>query len=529
MATNGTHKEPSPEPGILLYPGARPDRPGEPMKNWLWGLVIVTACTGAASILSPYLASVDLAMIYLLGVVVTASRTGTGPSLAATIMSIAAFDFFFVPPFYTFAVNDTRYIVTFAVMFIVSVVISKLTQQIRRQAEESRLKEQRTATLYSMSKELVSERDGERLKAIAERHISEAFDSDIVVLLPDSKGRVLFPAALPGAFKTDAREQEAAQWAIDHHEPTGLNIPTGPDANASYFPLTASGKAVGVLGVRPRSGMGWQDAAQVRYLEAFIAQTAIAIERALLVEEANRAMVSAEAERLRNTLLSSISHDLRTPLTAVTGAASTLIENDEKLDRQSRLELTKTIQEEGERLGSIIQNVLAMTRLESGAIQINKEWQSLEEIVGVVLNRLGKRLEEHPLSVCLPENLPLVPFDALLLEQVLMNLFENALKYTAKGTPLELSAAESFNVVTISLADRGPGIPPGDEERIFEKFTRGRGAAGGVGLGLAICRTIINAHSGRIWAENRDGGGAVFRFTLSSAGQPPAPKLEEEA
>jgi two-component system sensor histidine kinase KdpD len=198
------------------------------------------------------------------------------------------------------------------------------------------------------------------------------------------------------------------------------------------------------------------------------------------------------------------------------------------LDTDSRIDLVKTIEEEAEHLNRIIKNVLDMTRLESGAIKVNKEWQALEEIIGAVLNRLGERLIEHPLTVKLPGNLPLIPFDSLLIEQVLMNLFDNAIKYTPKGTPLELSASESFYTVTVELADRGPGIPPGDEERIFEKFVRGRGAAGGVGLGLAICRTIINAHGGKIWAENREGGGAVFRFALSFAGLPPAPKREEE-
>jgi two-component system sensor histidine kinase KdpD len=169
-----------------------------------------------------------------------------------------------------------------------------------------------------------------------------------------------------------------------------------------------------------------------------------------------------------------------------------------------------------------------MTRLESGAIKVNKEWQSLEEIVGVVLNRLGDRLNGHPVTVHLPANLPLIPFDSLLIEQVFMNLFDNAIKYGPKGTPLELSATESVFTVTVELADRGPGIPPGEEEHIFQKFVRGRGATGGVGLGLAICRTIIHAHGGKIWAENREGGGAVFKFTLSAAGLPPLKPEEEQ-
>ena len=510
------------KPSATAPHGAR--RPGE----WLWSVLITAACTGVASLMLPYFESVDVAMIYLLGVVITASRTGKWPALFAALLSVAAFDFFFVPPYYTFVVGETRYLVTFIVMFIVSVVISRLTLRIRLQAEESSLKEQRTAALYGMSKELVSERDAERLKAIATKHIAEAFDCNVIVLLPDDRGRITFPAAGAETFRGDDREREAAQWTLDHPQPAGSNMPTGPDADASYFPLIASRGTVGVLGVRPRTAKGWFDPIEVRYLEAFTNQTAMAIERALLVEEAHRASVKAEAESMRNTLLSSISHDLRTPLTAITGAVSTLLQNDIAIDQRNRLELLQTIQEEAERLNRIIKNILDMMRLESGALKVNKEWQSLEEIVGVVLNRLGDRLKDHPLTVKLPGNLPLIPFDGLLLEQVFMNLFENAIKYAPKGTSLELSASESFYVVTVELADRGPGIPPGEEERIFEKFARGRASGGGVGLGLAICRTIISAHEGKIWAENRPGGGAIFRFTLSAAGLPPLPEREDE-
>lgn len=513
-------EEPHPHPGPHALHRVR--RTGE----WLWSLVIVAACTGAAALMFPYFELVDVAMIYLLGVVVTASRTSKWPALFAALLSVAAFDFFFVPPRFTFAVSNTRYAVTFGVMFVVAFVTSRLTLRIRQQAEDSRQKERRTAALYDLSRKLVSERDMERLKAIAAQHISEVFDSHVIVLLPDGQRRIAFPSTGTGAFRGDDREREAAQWALDHSQPAGSSAMTGPDAEALYLPLIASAGAVGVVGLRPEKQN--LNAAQVRYLEAFTNQTAIAIERTFLVEETQRAVVKAEMESLRNTLLSSISHDLRTPLTAITGAVSTLLANYATLDRQNRLELLQTVQEEAERLSRMIKNILAMTRLESGAIKVNKEWQSLEEIVGVVLNRLGDRLNDHPLTVNLPANLPLIPFDGLLLEQVFMNLFENALKYTPKGTPLELSASEDLYTVTVELADRGPGIPSGEEERIFEKFVSGRTAGGGVGLGLAICRAIINAHGGKIWAENQPDSGAVFRFTLSAAGLPPPPKSENE-
>ncbi len=512
-----------------LHPSPRTGARAWRKREWLWSLLTVSVCTGVARLMLPYFERLDIAMVYLLGVVFIASRTSTWPSLFATVLSVAAFDFFFVPPYFTFAVSDVRYFVTFIVMFIVSFVISSLTLRVRRQAEAARLRERRTAGLYNLSRDLVRERGAERISGIAMKHIGEMFDCTVAFLIADDQGRLAPAGDGPFAFSPDQQELSVAQWVYEHRQPAGLGSDTLPGAKALYLPLVASGGAIGVVGILPRTATEGFEPEQFHYLEAFANQSAIAIERSFLGEAAQRALLKAETESLRNTLLSSISHDLRTPLSAITGAATTLLENDMALDTTARLDLLQTVQEEAEHLNLIIKNVLDMTRLESGAIKVNKEWQSLEEILGVVLNRLGDRLKDHPVAVKLPGNLPLIPFDGLLIEQVLMNLFDNAIKYTPKGTPLELTASESFYTVTVELADRGPGIPPGEEERIFEKFVRGRGVGGGVGLGLAICRTIIAAHGGKIWAENREGGGAAFRFTLSSAGIPPLPKREEEA
>lgn len=314
------------------------------------------------------------------------------------------------------------------------------------------------------------------------------------------------------------------RWALANRQPAGAGILNGPDADATYVPLIASRGIVGAVGVRWRTGRETIEPRELRFLEAFAQQAASAIERAELVDEAHDALRKVETERIRNTLLSSISHDLRTPLTAVSGAVSTLIENEGAVDPKNQQELLQTIQEEASRLNGMIRNVLDLTRLESGAITVRKEWQPLEEIIGVVLNRLGERLAGRPIEVRLPPDLPLIPFDALLIEQVLTNLIENVVKYAPPGSPVELSAAPGPGFVTLEVADRGSGITPGDEERIFEKFVRGHATGGGVGLGLAICRSIIAAHGGRIWAENRVGGGAVIRLTLPVEGQ--APDLE---
>ena len=505
----------------------KPIRQKFDMKGWFLSAGIVAACTGLDALMFSYFNIVDLAMVYLLGIMIVASRTGKGPSLLAALLSVASFDFFFVPPYYTFAVSDVKYFITFIVMFIVAVVISRLTLRVREQANAARLRERRTAALYNLSKELVHEQEVKSLSSIAEKHISEVFPSKVVILMPDEKGNLTVPITAEETFALDQSELGVAQWTFDHRQQAGLGTDTVPGAKALYLPLVTSSRTVGVLGILPGSSLGMFDSEQMHILESFANQTAIAIERALLTEEAQNALLKAETETLRNTLLSSVSHDLRTPLAAITGASSTLLQPDITLDKHSKKELIKTIYEEAEHLNEIIRNVLDMTRLESGAIVVKKEWQSIEEIVGVVLNRFSEKLKEHPISINLSADLPLVPFDALLIEQVLMNLLDNAIKYTPKETPLDLSAMLKGDSLLVELADRGPGIPDGEEKRIFEKFAHGSTARGGIGLGLTICQAIITAHGGDIWVENRLGGGAVFRFTLPITGKPKVLEMEE--
>jgi two-component system sensor histidine kinase KdpD len=280
---------------------------------------------------------------------------------------------------------------------------------------------------------------------------------------------------------------------------------------------------VGVLGLRPQDPRPLQAPEQLHQLEAFASQTALAIERARLAEEAEGAQVRAETERLRNSLLSSVSHDLRTPLASITGAASTLLENEARLDAGTRRDLLETLHEEADRLNRLVQNLLEMTRLESGALQVHTEWHSVEEVVGAALGRFGKALARRPVTTRLPPELPLVPMDDVLIEQVLINLIDNALKYTPAESPIEVTAEDGGGAVLIEVADRGPGLPPGEERRIFEKFHRTEAGptVRGAGLGLAICRGIVHAHGGRIWAENRSGGGVTVRFTLPVKEAPP--------
>jgi two-component system sensor histidine kinase KdpD len=285
-----------------------------------------------------------------------------------------------------------------------------------------------------------------------------------------------------------------------------------------------------VLGVCPTAPRRLWTPEQLHLLETFASQIALGIERAVLAEEAQQAQVEIETERLRSSLLSSVSHDLRTPLTAIAGAASGLLEEHLPLDAATRHDLCLTISEEAYRLNRLVNNLLDMTRLEAGAIQVHKEWQPLEEVVGAALTRLEAQLHDRPLTTHLPADLPLVPLDSVLIEQVLINLLDNAVKYTPPGSPITLAAWATEDTVIVEVADRGPGLPLGAEERIFDKFYRVPGAAmpSGTGLGLTICRGIVAAHGGRMWAENRPGGGTAVQFTLPLTGTPPHIAPEDE-
>jgi two-component system sensor histidine kinase KdpD len=381
----------------------------------------------------------------------------------AALLSIASFDFFFVPPFYTFAVYDVRYLLTFAVMLGIALVISALTLRIRAQAETARERERHTAALYAMSRELSATRGRSTLALAAERQIGATFDAAVQILLPDAAGRIEIPVGVPPAFPIDEKERSVAQWAFERGRPAGAGTDTLPAAQAMYRPLAGSAGTVGVVGLRPddrEAGIKrLQEPATQRLLEALTGQAALALERVLLTERAQREQVEAEAERLRTALLSSLSHDMRTPLGAITGAASSLLEDRGALSEAQRRDLLKAILDESQRMNRLIGNLLDMIRVETGALEVQRDWQPLEEIVGVALIRLEERLKGHPVAVRLPPDLPLLWADGLLLEQVFVNLLENAAKYTPQGTPIEVFAATADGEIVVDVADRGPGIP----------------------------------------------------------------------
>jgi two-component system sensor histidine kinase KdpD len=464
----------------------------------------------------------DVVMVYLLGIMLVASRLAFGPAIFAAFLSVAAFDFFFVPPYLTFVFADFKHATTFIVMFVVAVVVSGLTQRVRNQALAAQERELRTAALYALSHELAAAQGLEKVIRTAASQLESTFRSGISVWLPDAGGTLARRYASAGLGPSSDLELSVCEWVWANQRQAGLGTTTLPGVPTLCSPLIGSTGIVGVLGLTPatKESERLSHHAQLRQLDAFVSQMALAVERAKLAEEAETARREMETEQLRSALLSSVSHDLRTPLAVITGASSTLLQSGPMVNESTRQDLLCTVLEEAERLNRLIGNVLDMTRLESGAVKVHKEWLSLEELVGGALERLDARLGAREVRVQLPRDLPLVPGDAVLLEQVLINLLENAIKYSSGA--LEIRAEATTEQVQVEVSDRGGGIQPGEEERIFDKFQRSEraGAREGVGLGLTICRAIATAHGGKIWGANRDGGGASFIFTLPLAGSP---------
>ncbi len=466
----------------------------------------------------------DVVMAYLFGIILVSLRWGLVPSLFAAVVSVFSFDFFFIPPYHQLAVADLQHIVTFAVMFLVAAIISGLTERVRDQAAAARERELRTASLYSLSRALTAAKTRHEILSAATKQIHEVFGGRATALIP-GPGRLLVPNLDDAwTYAVDEKERAVAEWVWEHGKPAGRGTDTLPSAQALYLPLEGATGRLGVMGLLadPSEDAPQDDRQQ---LQAFLDQMSAALDRARLAGQAQETQLRVEAEQLRNSLLSSVSHDLRTPLAVITGTATALA--SDKLVPEERTQLAETIVEEAGRLNRLVRNLLDMTRVDAGALRIHKEWQPVEEVIGSALAATEAVLGARPIEVDLSRDL-VAPFDAILIQQVLVNLLENAAKYAGPTSPLKLTARGSKHSVEIVVSDRGAGVPPGDEAHIFEKFYRAaKGKGGGVGLGLTICRGIVSAHGGRIWAANREGGGASFHFTLPLEGSPPTVDLQE--
>jgi two-component system sensor histidine kinase KdpD len=482
-------------------------------------LGISLACTAAASVMYSYFALTNLVMVYLLGATVAALKLGRGPASTTAVVNVLAFDFFFVPPRYSFAVADFQYVVTFGVMLAVALIIATLVASVRAQTRVAGARQVRTSLLYAMSRELVSTRDIEDLSRVVAKHVAETFASKTVLLLPDASGRLRHPKAPPIACSLMNADISVAQWVHDNGTPAGLGTDTLPANAVQYLPLRAGDHTVGVLAVLPSQRRRLLLPEQRHLLEAFAAQIALALERARLQEAAERSRVTAETEGIRNTMLASISHDLRTPLAVITSASSALNDPASTFDAESRGSLAAQIEVKSKEMAEIISNVLDLMRLESGQVALRQDGVAIEDIVNSALARLAARLRDHPVEVHIPAELPDVNVDGSLVLQVFINLLENIVKYTPARTEIRISAGLQGAFLRVGIEDAGPGLPPGDVDRLFDKFQRGRdeSSAGGAGLGLSICRAIVSIHGGQISAGRIDGGGARFAFTLPLA------------
>lgn len=502
------------------------------------GYVAALIVTGIATTLcwfaSRYLDHSNLIMIYLLSIVYIATRFGRGPSIVASILSVAEFDYFCVHPQYSFAISDWQFIITFTVMLTIAILISTLTAELQDQAELGRLREKRSEALRLLSTELSITRGRDRIVEVAIRHVRTLFDAMVGIYLPDEQGRIHEHTVDKGLVKLDRQDNEVALWVFQNGQPCGLGKGEYPDASSIYLPLTATQGVLGVLQVSPRGLPRTALADELDLLETFTNLAALCIEVATLSEKAQNAAMQIEREQLRNALLSSVSHDFRTPLATITGASSSLVEGRSTLSESQKQELAQVIVEESEHLNNLVRNLLEMTRLESGALSLRKNWYSVEELVGSCMTRLERLLGHRQINIQIPRDLPLVPIDELLMSQVLLNLLENAIRYTPEGSDMDIRAYtepsdENPDAVLLSVGDRGPGIKDGEEELIFTKFYRSEPFQHiGVGLGLAICKAILEVHGGSISARNREGGGAEFIIRIPMEGKPPAGIIETE-
>lgn len=475
------------------------------------------------------LAEANIVMIFLAGVALIATRLGRGPAIAAAVVSVLVFDFCFVPPYFTFAVGDTEYVITFAVMLGIGLLISSLASRQRSQLQASQRQERRTSQLFRMTRQLSELSGTEFLIRTAGRQLIEIFGGEAVVFVRESERPVVLRFGEDTSIAREPVNRDVAQWVADNGKPAGAGTDTLPNATALFVPMLGSQRTVGSIGVRPQEGDRFFDPEQVRLLETCASLIALSMERDASVLEAHQAHLDAETEKLRSSLLSAVSHDIRTPLAGIAGASSTLAAAYDSLDAGTRSELVTTINEESERLSRLVDNLLQMTRLSSGKVTIDRQWHPIDEVIGSTLTRMERQLGDRRIETDSAPNLSMVFVDAILLEQLLVNLVDNAVRYSPADSPIEVSARRLDDSFEIEVADRGRGFAPGDEHRVFDLFYRGSSVKSdrwGTGIGLAICRAIAEAHGGTIKVCNRDGGGAMVTITLPHTASPPAVSLE---
>jgi two-component system sensor histidine kinase KdpD len=499
-------------------PAPRPAPSGSAVKAGTAAYASAAGAIAAVTLLGivtyAYFTVAELTMLYLIAIML-ASLLGRGPSLLAASLAVGAFDFFFVPPRFTFAVADARQLLTFAVMFGSGLAISTLTVRLRGQERDAISREQRAAALLAFTREVVTAAAVEDVAAMTTKHLEESLDVAAAVLVDDA-GQGLVAAA--GLMPLAGQELAVARWTFEHRSPAGHGTDTLSAARVLCVPLADGERSVGVIALQQRPGTPPRLGIEQRHLlDAIARQASLALARVMLADQARESALRARTEELRSSLLSAVSHDLRTPLSVITGAATTLRDGEDRLSLPERRDLVATIVDDAQRLERVLANLLQLTRVETG-LSPRRECVPADDVVGAALTRLEDSLRGLAVETDVPADV-MLEIDPILFEQVMINLIENALKHGA--APLSIRVRRRAEVVEIELADRGPGLPPGAPARLFEKFVRASEAPG-VGLGLAVVRAIVEAHGGTVTADNRTGGGACFRITLPTPAAPEA-------
>lgn len=490
-----------------------------PVSGWrLWlGYLFALAATGAATglgfLIDLWLPIANISVAYLLAVMVVAMKSGLRAGILASLLSFAAFNFFFTEPRWTLAITDTQNILTVVFFLIAAVVISNMAARLRAQVRATRESVRRTTNLYDFGRKITAAATLDDVLWAVVHHVAATLHGKSLVLMPGGQGLAI-AAGYPPEDQIDDKSAAAADWAWTHGKLAGRGSTTLPAAAWLFLPLRTGRGAVGVLGVQMTEDADMPSPAQLRLLETLADQAAVAIERTTLAADIETARVATERERLRAALLSSLSHDLRTPLVSIMGAAGTMLAYDRSLDDDNRRDLAQTIQDEAERLNRFVQNLLDMTRLGSGALKPRVDWVDLRDVVAAAVRRTERLARNHAIRIDIDARMPLLCLDAVLMEQVIFNLLDNACKYAPPGTPVKVWAMRTDRHIAIEVADQGPGIPPEDREKVFDMFYRVQAAdsqVAGTGLGLAICRGIVEAHGGTIKAEpGLHGGGTCI-------------------
>jgi len=489
--------------------------------NYIAGIVMIALITAGNWWWRDYIEPIHIIMLYLLPVLLSAVWWGQGPSYMTALCSMLVFDFLFIPPIFTFNIADIRYLWSLPIFLLVSFITGGQTEKLRVEAMLARQREKSTRALYAFSREIAAVVD---VNVIVRNLVDQSWQTlerPVAVFLPQKNGKLLL-AGEAGTIETgiDDSELAVAIWTYEHSEIAGRCTETLPGAKYMYLPLTTSGHTVGVLGIHIQEKM--LTPVQRRLIEAWAGLAAIAVERVNLAEQGRQASLLVESDQLRTALFNSISHELRTPLASIIGAISSLLDTEGIYSGEDRTELLETVKEGAGRMDRLVANLLDSARLESGMMQLKTDWCDIEDITGIALRRVNESIKDRPLSIHIPEQLPLVKADCVLLEQVLVNLLDNACKYSGNGSEISITARRDEGVVQVSVADRGAGIPPEYLSQVFDKFYRVQQpkSVSGTGLGLSICKGIIEAHGGYIHAENRPGGGTVITFAIPCSQQP---------